>query len=178
MEASGVVAGSSPHPEASNGPRKSSTFATFGASNRLSEEMNTFLLQCGMIPTENDIVLYGNAFAKLSRALLGEEVQAIQSGNGPVAYSSGDRGVSLVIVPIGSYALNVWDNTSNIDCLCVGSCTSNTFYSLARQRLRREADQGLKTLRADKSGSGSMLEVEIQGVKLNLQYCQSRFAES
>lgn len=144
----------------------------------MPEEMNKLLHQRGMTPTEDDISQYEKAFAKFSRILLGEEVQLLRSGDGPVTYAWSGRGVSLTIAPIGSYALNVWENTSDIDCLCVGSCSSNTFYSMARQRLRREADQGPKILLADKSGSGSMFEVEIQGVKLNLQYCQSRFAES
>jgi len=166
----GVMAGSVPH-------SRSSDTTTFGASIQLSEDINAFLHQRGIIPTENDSTLYETAFTKLSKILLGEEIHAIRSGVGPVAFNSSDWGVSLFIASIGSYALNIWDCTSDIDCLCVGTCSSNTFYSMARQRLRREADQGIRILSADKSGSGSMLEIEIQGVKLNLQYCQSSFAE-
>ncbi len=172
------MAGCVSHTKASDTPTGSTTSKTVRASFQLSEEVNAFLHERGMILTENDVILYEKAFAKLSRTILGEEIQAIRSGGGLVAYSSSERGVSLVLAPIGSYALNVWDITSDIDCLCVGSCSSNTFYSMARQHLRREADQGIRLLSADKSDSGSMLEVEIQSVKLKLQYCQSRFAES
>lgn len=167
-----------PHSKASDDSTGSTILMSVKASSQLPEEMKTFLLQHGMIPTESDIALYKIAFAKLCKILLGEEVLAIRNGEGPIAYSSTNRGVSLVMAPTGSYAMDVWDTTSEIDCLCIGSCSNNTFYSLARQRLRKEADPGLKVLLADKDGSGSMLEVEIQGVKLNLQYCQSRFAES
>lgn len=172
------MAGFIPQSKASDDSTGSTTLMSVEASSQPSEEMKTFLLERGMIPTESDIALYKIAFAELSKTLLGEEVLAIRNGNGPVTYSSTNRGVSLVMAPSGSYAMDVWDTTSEIDCLCIGSCSSNTFYSLARQRLRREADPSVKVLLADKHGSGSMLEVEIQGVKLNLQYCQSRLAES
>ncbi len=84
----------------------------------------------------------------------------------------------MVIVAVGSFGLDVWDVNSDIDCLCVGSSSVNTFFSLARQRLRRAADQGIKILRADKAGSGTMFEIEIRGIKLDLQYFQARVAES
>jgi len=171
------MAGSISHTKASDTPTGSTTSKSVRASIQLSEEVSAYLHERGMTLTENDIILYEKAFAKLSRTILGQEIQAIRCGDGPVAYSSSERGVSLVVAPLGSYALNVWDITSDIDCLCVGSCSSNTFYSMARQHLRKEADQGIRILSADKSGSGSMLEVEVRGVKLNLQYCQSRFAE-
>ncbi len=160
---------------ASAGP---STLSLVRAPRQLSGGLSKFLFQSGMIETEEQISLRKDGFMSLKSILLGEHVRADRNGNGPVAYSSITREVSLVIVAVGSFGLDVWDVNSDIDCLCVGSSSVNTFFSLARQRLRRAADQGIKILRADKAGSGTMFEIEIRGIKLDLQYFQARVAES
>lgn len=67
---------------ASDDPTGCTTSTTVGASLQPPEEMSTFLLQRGIIPTENDIILYENAFANLSRTLLGEEIQEIEAATG------------------------------------------------------------------------------------------------
>lgn len=79
--------------------------------------------------------------------------------------------VSMVVVPVGSYGLGVWSTSSDIDCLCVGSISAKTFFSLASQKLRKAADLGIRILRRVKANSGTMLELDVRGIKLDLQYC-------
>lgn len=87
--------------------------------------------------------------------------------------------LSLVLVPVGSYGLDVWTAASDIDCLCIGSISSKTFFALATQRLRRAPSDDVRILRRVNANSGTMLELEIRGVKMDLQYCPATWiAES
>ncbi|KAK8051443.1 hypothetical protein PG993_002828 [Apiospora rasikravindrae] len=81
--------------------------------------------------------------------------------------------LSLVLVPVGSYGLDVWTASSDIDCLCIGSMSSKTFFALATQRLRRASPYDARILRRVNANSGKMLELEVKGVKMDLQYCPS-----
>lgn len=84
----------------------------------------------------------------------------------------------FIITPVGSYGLGVWTSSSDIDCLCIGPVSANTFFALASHRLRKAADKGIKLLRRVKAHSGTMLELEVLGVKMDLQYCgATRVAE-
>ncbi|KAF6811580.1 DUF455 domain-containing protein (endonuclease/exonuclease/phosphatase) [Colletotrichum plurivorum] len=79
----------------------------------------------------------------------------------------------IVMVPVGSYGLGVWSKSSDMDCLCIGSISPRVFFALARQRLRRAAGSGVRVLRKVKARTGTMLEVEVLGLKCDLQYCQA-----
>ncbi|KKY19286.1 hypothetical protein UCDDS831_g05491 [Diplodia seriata] len=81
--------------------------------------------------------------------------------------------IPLVVVPVGSYGLGAWNVGSDIDCLCISSVSSKTFFTLAVKNLRKAAAQGVRILRKVEAHSGTMLELDIQGVKLDLQYCAS-----
>ncbi|ETS83175.1 hypothetical protein PFICI_05051 [Pestalotiopsis fici W106-1] len=87
--------------------------------------------------------------------------------------SQNRTGVQFVVVPVGSYGLGVWTASSDVDCLCLGSISPKTFFALATQRLRRAVTKGVKVLRRVNALSGTMLELEVLGVKMDLQYCAS-----
>ncbi|KAH6659604.1 hypothetical protein BKA67DRAFT_509119 [Truncatella angustata] len=82
-------------------------------------------------------------------------------------------GVQFVLVPVGSYGLGVWTAASDVDCLCIGSISPKTFFALATQRLRKASSKGIKVLRKVNALSGTMLELEVGGIKMDLQYCPS-----
>jgi uncharacterized protein (UPF0248 family)/2'-5' RNA ligase len=82
---------------------------------------------------------------------------------------------SLIIIPVGSYGLGVWTSTSDIDVLCIGPFSSPTFFALTLQRLRKAANEGVRVLRRVKANSGTMLELEIQDTKIDLQYCPATY---
>lgn len=80
--------------------------------------------------------------------------------------------IRLVIVPTGSYGLGVWTSSSNIDCLCIGSISCQTFFSLATQRLKNASEEGIKFARR-RHGQGEMLVLSVKGISFELQYVSS-----
>ncbi|KAH0536557.1 hypothetical protein FGG08_006587 [Glutinoglossum americanum] len=131
------------------------------------------LAKHAMLPTEDEINSRKEVFTLLKSILRQAPAQAAptsgDTGGAPLV--SAKSNISLVIVPVGSYGLGVWNASSDIDCLCVGSISTKTFFALAGQRLRKAADLGVRILRTVKAASGTMLELEIRGVRLDLQYC-------
>ncbi|ODH24416.1 hypothetical protein ACO22_05312 [Paracoccidioides brasiliensis] len=86
-------------------------------------------------------------------------------------HETGRSNFSFIVTAVGSYGLGVWTNSSDVDCLCVGPVSSTTFFELAMQKLRKGADSGVKILRKVKAATGTMWELEVNGVKFDLQYC-------
>lgn len=127
------------------------------------QDLKQVLDSHGCLPTESDRTERKVALHLLERVLLSPE----RSGAGADARS----GLVLRLVAVGSYGLGVWTSASDIDCLCIGSISSKTFFTLAVQRLRRAAPEGIKILRRVRANSGYMLELEVCGIKVDLQYC-------
>lgn len=120
------------------------------------------LKQLQAIPSEEDVHGHAAAFKLLREIILESSV--------PVSTDNARSSTALVLVPVGSYGLGVWTASSDIDCLCIGPFSSSTFFSLAAQRLRKAADKGVKVMRRVKAHTGTMLELEINGIKIDLQY--------
>ncbi|KAH7394226.1 hypothetical protein DE146DRAFT_125998 [Phaeosphaeria sp. MPI-PUGE-AT-0046c] len=114
----------------------------------------------GMLPTEE---------AKQQRKLALSTLEKVILGTGGDEAATSD--IPMVIVPVGSYALGVWTVESDIDCLCIGTISSKTFFKLARQRLIKAQDQGVRVLRKVEASTGTMLELSVNGVAMDLQYC-------
>ncbi len=125
------------------------------------------------LPSEEDIVRRKEAFDRLKTIILDEKADPAQ------APASKDPR-QLVVVPVGSYGLGVWTPASDIDCLCIGTFSSDTFFALAGQRLRAAvtaADgmgaSSVKIIRRVRAQTGTMLELEIGGIRMDLQYCSA-----
>jgi hypothetical protein len=126
-----------------------------------SPELSSVLKAEGMFPTEEEVQQRQKALAILKQVVLGasdDENSAISD-------------IPMVMVPVGSYALDVWTSESDIDCLCVGTISSKTFFKLALQRLAKASDQGVRVLRKVVANTGTMLELSVNGVAMDLQYC-------
>ncbi|KAK6219591.1 endonuclease/Exonuclease/phosphatase [Colletotrichum tabaci] len=124
---------------------------------RCMENLNIF-------PTEQDEAVRKEALQLLQHTLLDSDQTIGDQTRGRPA---------IMLVPVGSYGLGTWSRTSDIDCLCIGSISPRVFFILARQRLRKSGNPGVRLLRKVKAKTGTMLEVEILGVKCDLQYCQA-----
>ncbi|KFY98819.1 hypothetical protein V500_01547 [Pseudogymnoascus sp. VKM F-4518 (FW-2643)] len=124
------------------------------------------LTKHSMFPTEEEVTKRKEVFALVKSILQ----QSQSQGPGDMAGNNRSN-ISIVVVPVGSYGLGVWSTLSDIDCLCIGPFSTKIFFALASQRLRKAADLGVRILRKVKAASGTMLELEVRGVKLDLQYC-------
>jgi 2'-5' RNA ligase/endonuclease/exonuclease/phosphatase family metal-dependent hydrolase len=129
------------------------------------EDLTTCLSKRGLIPTSEDEALRMQAIALLRRVLIDEMTNQGEADSHfkPV----------LVLIPVGSTALGVWTPSSDVDCLCVGGISSKTFFALALKRLRKATAEGITILRKVRANSGTMLELVVQGIRFDLQYCPS-----
>jgi poly(A) polymerase Pap1 len=114
-----------------------------------------------MFPNEKEVNDWREAFASLQNILLDTSDDA----------NPAQSDIPLVIVPVGSYALGVWTPDSDIDCLCIGTISSKTFFKLARQRLAKAESQIVRILRKVEASTGTMLELSVNGILMDLQYC-------
>ncbi|XDG07073.1 hypothetical protein ABKA04_006688 [Annulohypoxylon sp. FPYF3050] len=112
-------------------------------------------------PSEIDIAMRETALNLLREVITQDE-------------ASPARGLpAFVVVPVGSYGLGVWTKTSDINCLCIGPVRSNVFFALAIQRLRKASSRGIKILRRLDAQFGTVLELEVGHIKMDLQYCSA-----
>lgn len=126
-------------------------------------DLKSCLEERDSLPTESDRIKREAALKALERALV--SAPSVAAGNDERS------GLALKLVPVGSFGLGVWTSSSDIDCLGIGSISSKTFFTLALQRLRKAASDGISVLRRVKANSGYMLELEVHGIKVDLQYC-------
>ncbi|KAL2142150.1 hypothetical protein VTI28DRAFT_1483 [Corynascus sepedonium] len=120
------------------------------------------LVELQVIPSEADAAKRKRALELLKSVIL----------DTPSTDAAGVRSQpTVVVVPVGSYALGVWTSSSDIDVLCIGPFSSNTFFALASQRLRKASAQGIRILRRVYANTGTMLELEVDGIRFDLQYC-------
>ncbi|KAE8423552.1 hypothetical protein BDV36DRAFT_290234 [Aspergillus pseudocaelatus] len=85
----------------------------------------------------------------------------------------------FAVVPVGSYGFGVWNSSSDMDILVIGQVSPRTFFALMIAKLRRATDNDIAILRKVKAASGTMLELEVRGVRIDLQYCAAtRVVES
>ena len=116
----------------------------------------------GMIRSEQEVKARAEAIALIKTVVLGsaDDEDTIRSA------------VPMVLVPVGSYALGAWTTSSDIDCLCIGSISSKTFFKLARQRIVKASSSfEIRLLRRVEANTGTMLELLVNGIKMDLQYC-------
>ncbi|KAF3767468.1 hypothetical protein M406DRAFT_288543 [Cryphonectria parasitica EP155] len=128
-----------------------------------SEALETALQNAGAIPSDEDIRTRAAAFHLLKGVIL-------DTSSSEPAQSA----TALIFLPVGSYGLGVWTLSSDIDCLCIGPFSAPTFFSLATERLRKAADRGVRIIRRVKANTGTMLELDLQGARFDLQYASAQ----
>ncbi|RAO66603.1 uncharacterized protein BHQ10_002615 [Talaromyces amestolkiae] len=128
---------------------------------------NTTLHDLNMFPSEEEFAHRQQMFELVKSAIqqrnLGTSVETRLN-------------ISFVVVPVGSYGLGVWDTSSDIDCLVIGTISPKIFIALMIQKLRRPEWQEIHILRKVKAASGTMLEIQAGGVRFDLQYCAATSA--
>ncbi|KAF2704140.1 hypothetical protein K504DRAFT_462729 [Pleomassaria siparia CBS 279.74] len=115
----------------------------------------------GMFPTEDEISGRRDAFALLKEVILGSADDA----------GANTADIPLVMVSVGSYAIGTWTSASDVDCLCIGSISSKTFFKLARHRIFKAQNRGVRLMRKVEANTGTMFELSVGGLAMDLQYC-------
>jgi endonuclease/exonuclease/phosphatase family metal-dependent hydrolase len=123
-----------------------------------SSDIDSALAAHSMLPNEEQKKQRQGAFETLEQVVLGSSDDT-------------NSNIPMVMVPVGSYALDVWSSGSDIDCLCIGTISSKTFFKLARRRLVKAESQGVRILRRVDANTGTMLELSVNGIYMDLQYC-------
>ncbi|KAI0428286.1 hypothetical protein F5Y09DRAFT_291584 [Xylaria sp. FL1042] len=124
-------------------------------------ELKTCLDGLNIFPSDADATRRREAFELLKNVILENDTVTMRGKP------------TFVLVPVGSYGLGVWSASSDIDCLCIGPISAKTFFALVIQRIRKAEGRGIKLRRKVNAHSGTMLELEVLGVKMDLQYCPS-----
>ncbi|KMU82441.1 hypothetical protein CIHG_00223 [Coccidioides immitis H538.4] len=130
-------------------------------------DLDLCLREHSMVPTKEDISKRTAVLDLLRNVIIhGSAARVDENG-----HSNNEPDIAMVLVPVGSYGLGVWSPSSDVDCLSIGPISSKIFFAIAEQRLRRAADSGIRILRKVKAATGTMIELEVNGIKCDLQYC-------
>ncbi|KAI0117000.1 hypothetical protein F4814DRAFT_414841 [Daldinia grandis] len=124
-----------------------------------ASQLATYLSEQSVLPSDVDIAMRESALCLLKEVIMQDEDNLA-------------RGLpAFILVPVGSYGLGVWTAASDINCLCIGRISPKTFFALAIQRLRKAAWRGIKILGRVDAHSGTILELAIGHIKMDLRYC-------
>lgn len=108
------------------------------------------------------------AAIKALKETLGQEQRATDTENTPSRAA-----FPILLVPVGSYMLDVYDKNSDVDCLCVSTISIKTFFQVSRQRIKKfGGERGVRVVRFVNS-KVPMLELKVGSIRMDLQYCQA-----
>jgi hypothetical protein len=113
---------------------------------------------------------------KEALTLLNTILQTSNSHSKPLLSSSSSpnpqaQAPTIILLPVGSHALETDLPTSDLDILALSSLRAPSFFTHAVRRLQSSTQAGVKILRKVDAATGTMLELEIRGVRCDLQYC-------
>ncbi|KAJ4421812.1 hypothetical protein N0V82_003511 [Gnomoniopsis sp. IMI 355080] len=141
-----------------------------GLSPRLSEHESVLeaLHDAHGVPLLAEQQLRERAFEVLKNVLL--DASPHDARPGPE-----ENKIGLVILPVGSYGLDVWTSSSDLDCLCLGTFSLPTFTDLATQRIQQAAvESGIRIMRKQDTCTGTTLELDFEHhLRIDLTYART-----
>ena len=122
---------------------------------------------------EQDHVSAKKALQGVVRCLLGKNYEQVDSPAFPAtpAFISRTTGVTIGVVPVGSYALRLWSRHEPIVCCVIGTPSDATFFKLAKRAFQRVAQPDLIVERS--SLSDATFELNIDTIIVHLRYHQN-----
>lgn len=147
-----------------------SAMADAGALRESLASLRAFPSAAEAATREAALELVRGIFSANQRQQQQQQQQVDSSASASVAAS-----LSFDVIAVGSHGLGVSSPSSDIDCFVIGGTSSRNFFALATQLLRRAAvtGAGVRILRRVNANTGTMLELEVLGVRMDLQYCHS-----
>ncbi|KAF8462765.1 hypothetical protein BDZ91DRAFT_796992 [Kalaharituber pfeilii] len=186
------------------------------------EQLEGYLSENGMLPSPKDYALREEAKQVLTNVLTGGGLKANKRSHtsadadlitqvpyvnvladdtttAALAHQVQNLGVTekphlkLIVQPVGSYYMNLFTPTSDLDILCASNISARVFWVLAKQRIRnhnrmllkeRKREGSIRIVRSVEAQSGVMMELEyIGGVvsrseEIGLEGADGRYAES
>ena len=130
--------------------------------------LRSLLVEEAMLPASETISRAAKALVDLNRILLGEHWDKLKPSCLD-SYSSTIQSVTLIITPIASYGLQVWEASEPIICSVAGTISEKSFYGIAKSKFRKAADEDLTILKSNKIDTINF-DLDIRGIRFALQY--------
>ncbi|MCJ1323355.1 hypothetical protein MMC10_000015 [Thelotrema lepadinum] len=126
-------------------------------------------------PEERDYVQGKRALQCAVRYLLGKNYEQVVSPahKATPAFISKTTGVTIGVIPVGSYALGLWSSPEPIVCCCLGTPSDATFFKLAKRAFQKSAQPALIIERS--SLADATFELNIDTIPVHLKYHQNPF---
>jgi endonuclease/exonuclease/phosphatase family metal-dependent hydrolase len=131
-------------------------------------ELHDLCVQHGCIPS----VAQDDAL-KLAVETLRAFVSDVSSPAPAIDSIVNSSAVRLIVAPVGSFAMGYHNPGSDVDCVVVGNINPGTFWNLMRWKIRAAVGgtNAVQLRRFVKDASVQMMELEVCGVKMDIQYC-------
>ncbi|KAH8836019.1 hypothetical protein DL96DRAFT_1576408 [Flagelloscypha sp. PMI_526] len=113
-------------------------------------------------------------------AAFAQAVVSLRAFIASLSSSATNDAVKFIAEPVGSYAMGYHTPDSDIDCVVVGNVSPASFWDLVRVKIRRAGpDSSVKLRRFVKDASVQMMELSVDEIKMDIQYCPAgRLIES
>jgi endonuclease/exonuclease/phosphatase family metal-dependent hydrolase len=124
-------------------------------------DLQIYCSEAGHIPSDEENTRRADAFNKLRKCLTSH-------------LEGGSSGIQLIVQPVGSFALGIHSSSSDLDCTVVGNLPSSTFWQYILERIHIQLQEGkasVQVVRFIKGATVKVLELLINDIKMDVQYC-------
>ena len=121
---------------------------------------------------EGDLSRGKEALQILASSLFGKDYDSVLSPAFPASeafISPKISGVTVGIIPVGSYALGLWSTPEPIRCSVMGTPSNDSFFSLARCQFRKSA----AVIVEYKNSEDAFFQLSVNKVSIYLKYHQN-----
>jgi hypothetical protein len=135
-----------------------------------------FLCKRGLLPSPECIAHRVEIFDRFCRVVLGKDARHIAYQLTKTSDASSqyllekEDDVKFVIVPVGSYAIGVWNSHDPVVCVCFGSTNVEEFSNFVDGNLRLCQTENVKQV-FNKDAESLTLDASVDGVSVKLEYC-------
>ncbi|KAJ9393937.1 hypothetical protein DTO282F9_9150 [Paecilomyces variotii] len=139
--------------------------------------VEALLLSHEELPSQEQFENQEKLFGAFSQLILGPSCKVRTFGNNGTlyGYQSFSEESHLLLLRVGSHGFGTWKPTDPMSCVCFGSISKSSFFSLAEHRLQStEGDEKIIILKksADPENEiNEMFHVSWRGLRIGLHFC-------